>query len=216
MSWRDKAVKKIILFLLIVIQPFPAGAEPVSPAMFQQAAQSFDVPADLIRAIARVESGLSPWTINVEGKGYVFDSKEKAMEKAQEADKSGKSYDSGVMQVNNFWLKKYGIPLEAALDPAANIHLGSWILKQELLRHGETWSAVGAYHSPNTDKSQIYIEKIKNSLAAGPVTTPKKSKTIPKIQYEQAPLVVARRDGDKLIRLATPVNAVSFVQRISN
>jgi len=83
---------------------------------------------------------------------------------ARQAKAEGCSFDSGIMQVNNFWLKKYGIPLEAAFDPLANIYLGSWILKQEIGRHGQTWGAIGAYHSPNESKRRRYAEMVKGAL----------------------------------------------------
>lgn len=120
--------------------------------------------------------------LNIEGQAFFFDSKKEVLAKAKEAWEAGKSFDSGIMQVNNFWLKKYGIPLEAALDPEANVYLGSWILGQEIERHGENWQAVGAYHSPTPTKSQHYANVVKAALERGPITaaTPKsKPKSLP-------------------------------------
>lgn len=144
-------------------------AEQISPMepLFQEAARFWGVPVAWTQAIADVESGHNPWALNIEGKGYQFASKEKALTMAKQADATGRSFDSGIMQVNNFWLKKYGIPLEAAFDPLANIYLGSWILKQEIDRHGQTWEAVGAYHSPNTAKGGKYAEMVKVALSKG-------------------------------------------------
>ena len=189
--------------------------------MFQEAAQTWGVPVTLTRAIARVESGYAPWVINIEGRGYTFVSKEKALEKAHQAQIANRSFDSGVMQVNNFWLKKYDIPLEAALDPGANIFLGSWILKQEIERHGQTWNAVGAYHSPDEARSRRYIELVKAALEKGPVKVVRPTRTVPaavpstklteaRQPAEQSPLVVVRR-GNQLKQAGD----VSFVQRLN-
>jgi len=195
-----------------------AQPSPLAP-MFQDAAQTWGVPMALTQAIARVESGLSPWALNIAGRGFTFDSKEKALEKAQEAQRANQSFDSGVMQVNNFWLRKYGIPLEAAFDPAANIHLGSWILKQEIERHGQNWTAIGAYHSPNDARSRHYVEMVKAALAKGPVKDsprPVRAGLLPakpvQVMPSRAlsPLVVARR-GDQIKQtFDTP-----FVQRLN-
>ena len=142
------------------------NAEQISPMgpFFQEAAQFWGVPVAWTQAIADVESGHNPWALNIEGKGYQFASKEQALAMAKKADGESRSFDSGIMQVNNFWLKKYGIPLEAAFDPLANIYLGSWILKQEIDRRGQTWEAVGAYHSPDEVRGGKYAEMVKEAL----------------------------------------------------
>ena len=224
-------MKRMLVALVLagsVVAP-PARAEQALPlvSMFVEAAHAWGVPAAWTQAIAHVESGLSPWALNIEGKGYRFDSKEKALAKAKEAEAEGRSFDSGVMQVNNFWLKKYGIPLEAALDPLANIYLGSWILKQEIARHGESWNAVGAYHSPNEDRGRRYAEMVKDALGKGPVKVSvravvsnkpveKGKPALEKRQPDYSPLVVARRSGDQVARSGQQqVNAVPFVQRMN-
>lgn len=223
-------MKQLLVALVLAgsVVTAPARAEqlPLVP-MFAEAAHAWGVPAAWTQAIAHVESGLSPWALNIEGKGYRFDSKEKALAKAKEAEAEGRSFDSGVMQVNNFWLKKYGIPLEAALDPLANIYLGSWILKQEIARHGESWNAVGAYHSPNEDRGRRYAEMVKDALGKGPVKVSvrtvassnpvEESKpTLEKRQPDYSPLVVARRSGDQVARSGQrQVTAVPFVQRMN-
>lgn len=223
-------MKQLLVALVLAgsVVTAPARAEqlPLVP-MFVEAAHAWGVPAAWTQAIAHVESGLSPWALNIEGKGYRFDSKEKALAKAKEAEAEGRSFDSGVMQVNNFWLKKYGIPLEAALDPLANIYLGSWILKQEIARHGESWNAVGAYHSPNEDRGRRYAEMVKAALNKEPdkvsvraVATSKPVEegkhVLEKRQPDYSPLVVARREGNQVVKSGQQqVNAVPFVQRLS-
>ncbi|MDR3631428.1 MAG: lytic transglycosylase domain-containing protein [Desulfocapsaceae bacterium] len=213
-------MRKLPVFLFVLLWFSPGFAEivPLNP-MFQEAAETWGIPADLTRAIARVESGLSPWAINIEGQGYTFDSKEKAVQKALEAQAAGLSFDSGVMQVNNAWLSKFGIPLEAAFDPLANIYLGSWILKQEIKRHGPSWKAVGAYHSPDPGKGRRYAEMVRKALDQGPV---KKAgpdqQTVKKPderrQADYAPLVVLRRDRPAISnQIDQPEKLESFVKR---
>lgn len=169
---------KAVLFQAVVLASFflwnPASAESLPP-LFLQAAQAYDVPLEWTQAIARVESRWYPFALNIEGKGYVFQSKEEALVRARQALAEGRSFDSGVMQVNNQWLKKYDIPLEAALDPAANIWLGSWILKKEIERHGRTWSAVAHYHSPDPVRGQHYVELVRAAIERGPVKEKKLS-----------------------------------------
>lgn len=164
-----------LALLFSVWSPAPAavatqpGAE--HAPLFEAAAQEVDVPAELTQAIARVESGGAPYALNVEGRGYFFDNKVDAVAAAEKAAAAGRSFDSGMMQINNWWLKRYGIPLEAVFDPAANILLGSWILRQELDRQGDTWKAVARYHSPNSDRGQHYASLVRRALEKGPVQT---------------------------------------------
>lgn len=169
---------RLLLFALF----FPFGSPAAAPAaqaaahdharLFEAAAQEVDVPPELTQAIARVESGGTPYALNIEGRGYFFDSKAEAVAAAEQAQSLGRSFDSGLMQVNSWWLKRYGIPLEAVFDPAANILLGSWILKQELDRHGDTWKAVARYHSPNSDRGERYARLVRKALEKGPVQSP--------------------------------------------
>jgi len=210
-----------ITFVLLLVPPSLLAEQQSLTPMFEEAAQTWGVPVALTRAIARVESGFSPWAINIEGRSYSFDSKEKALEKGQQAQNANRSFDSGVMQVNSFWLKKYGIPLEAALAPGANIFLGSWILKQEIERHGQTWNAVGAYHSPDEARSRRYIELVKAALGKEPVKVVRPTRPV-RTAVSSTKLTEARQPAEQsplvVVRQGNPVKQagdVSFVQRLN-
>lgn len=136
--------------------------------LFEAPAMELGAPRELTVAIAGIESGLSPWALNIEGRPFRFDSKEKALEKAGEAWAAGRSFDVGLMQVNNWWLRRYGVSLEAALDPAANVYFGSWILRQEIDRRGDLRAAVGAYHSPTPARASHYADQVMEALKQGP------------------------------------------------
>lgn len=218
----------------------PASATPL--AYFEQAASHWGVPLDWTLAIAQVESGHNPWALNIEGRSYFFTSKEAALQAARKARRQGKSFDSGIMQVNNQWLDRYGISLDAALDPEANILLGSWILAKAIEQHGQNWRAVGAYHSPTPARANQYAAQVRAALekepgksqkakssarktspqpsapkspSTSPVPETKKYKKLnPKmIRKDDSPIVVMRRNG------AAPVNTpqiadTSFVRRV--
>lgn len=159
--------------LLLLLWSFSAlaegpGAED-NERHFQNAAVTVGVPVALTQAIAGVESGGSPWALNVAGRGHIHASRDEALAAARRADAAGLSFDSGIMQINNWWLKRYGIPLEAMFDPAANILLGSWILRQELDRAGgDAWTAVARYHSPDANRGRRYADMVRRALERGP------------------------------------------------
>lgn len=114
------------------------------------------IPAELLRAVSHVESGRYlggamnpwPWTINVEGRGYVFKTKQeaiKAVEKFQH--KGAKSIDVGVMQINLKHHPHAFRNLEEAFDPQLNIAYGAKFLKQLFAQHKSWNAAIGHYHS---------------------------------------------------------------------
>ena len=163
-----------ILFLALCLASVPASAEiievdlPPIQELFDEPARELGISKSLAVAIASVESGLKPWVLNIEGQPFRFDSKEKALAMAEEALAAGKSFDVGLMQVNSQWLRRFDIPLEAALDPLANIYFGGWILKQEIARHGDIKSAIGAYHSPTPARASRYADQVMDALERGP------------------------------------------------
>lgn len=171
-----KLVFAVILFFSLC-QPVLAesrdAALPAVAELFAAPCLELGIPCPLTMAIARVESGFHPWSLNIEGRSFRFGNKGEALAKARSALASGRSFDVGLMQVNSWWLKRYGIALEAALDPLANIYLGGWILKSEIDRHKNLRAAIGAYHSPNPDKARRYADVVLAALERGPVKSPK-------------------------------------------
>ena len=188
-----KAALSVLLFLLCV-QPLYAESDmPPFMEFFESTAGELDVPLSVVLAIGRVESGLNPWTLNIEGRSYCFVSKGEALGKAAEANVAGRSFDVGIMQINRWWLDRYGISLEAAFDPLANIYLGCWVFKQELVRHKNLRAAIGAYHSPDPLRANRYANQVMKALARGPVIQPKAGKVArPAIKQAVAPAAPAR------------------------
>ena len=139
----------VLLFLLCAIPAW--GAEKVSPDIFSTPCARYRVPLSLVLAIAHVESRLHPWAVNVAGRSYSPSSREEALLIIGKARERGLSHDIGLMQINNWWLKRLGISPETAIEPGNNALIGVWILAREIQRHGLTWRAVARYHTPATD-----------------------------------------------------------------
>ncbi len=101
-------------------------------ACWDDAAQRYGVSADLLYAMARVESNLNFKAVN-----------------RSHIQRTG-SYDIGLMQVNSSHLStlsRYGIKEVDLFNPCTNIQVGAWLLADLFSRHGETWDAVGAYNA---------------------------------------------------------------------
>lgn len=118
------------------------------------------VPQELIQAIARHESAMNPFAVNVAGKSYQPSSLDEALVIIAAAQAAGDSFDVGLMQINNWWIQKFNIPVELLLDAEINTQWGTWILAQEIERHGFNWVAVGKYHSPDLERGRQYAWRI--------------------------------------------------------
>lgn len=111
---------------------------------FVSAGDMYSINPDLLWTIAKVESNFNPRAINYNKNG---------------------SYDYGIMQINSFWYKHLGHDRWMALaDPCYNVHVGAWILKQCINKHGYSWSAVGCYNASTEAKRNSYAWKIYKEL----------------------------------------------------
>jgi lysozyme-related protein Hpa2 len=110
---------------------------------FDDAAQYQNVSARILRAIAWVES---------RGRGD-----------AMHVNHNG-SVDYGIMQINSIHLRtlgQYGISAKQLMSPCVNIYVAAWHLKAMVRKYGNTWTAVGAYHSESPAERERYIRSIR-------------------------------------------------------
>lgn len=155
--------------------------------------REYGIPVHLLAAIASTESGrynkelgLSlpwPWTINVDGKGYFFDTKEEAIAAVRDLQARGyQSIDVGCMQVNLHHHPNAFSNLEQAFDPAYNVAYAAYFLKQNFQDEGSWRKATADYHSRSPIFGEPYAHlvfsawgRIINKIAdarAGRLTAP--------------------------------------------
>lgn len=133
---------KFWALLILVTSAF--GAQ--GAVCFDEAAQRYNVPVALLKAISTVESGGNVRARNVNENGTV---------------------DIGHMQINSWWLPvlaKYGIDEKSLSDPCINTNIGAWILAHNIARYGLTWQAVGAYNAVSSSKRDVYARKVAFAL----------------------------------------------------
>lgn len=170
-------MRGLLLLMAVAAQahadPAPYGPPAPSPYMQCEAAIAAatrppaKVPATLLPAIARVESGRLdpvagrvrpwPWTINVEGIGSFFPTKEEAVAAVQALQARGtRSIDIGCMQVNLMHHPKAFTDLDTAFDPGSNARYAVQFLSA-LYQQTKDWNlATAMYHSQTPDRGEEY------------------------------------------------------------
>lgn len=161
---KEKTVAALTLLVLVFFMAVPFAA-----------ARAQEPPPTLLEAIARQESGLNPLAVNVAGTSHRPATRQEAERIIRQALAEGKSFDVGLMQVNSWWMRLYGIDPASLLDPTVNKAWGRWILEQEIARHGLTWKAVGKYHSPDQERGRRYAWRVYRHYAGQSASIPKEA-----------------------------------------
>jgi soluble lytic murein transglycosylase-like protein len=77
------------------------------------------------------------------------------------------STDYGVMQINSSHLPtlaQYGISQDTLMQPCKNVYIAAWHLRHEMNKYGNTWEAVGAYHSETPALRDEYARQISQTI----------------------------------------------------
>jgi len=135
--------------------------------------EKYGIKNHLLETIASVESGIFdneknkfvswPWSVNVNGKGYRFKTKEEAIQKVKDLQAEGfRSIDVGCMQIS---LKFHGDSFESvedAMSPEKNVEYSAQFLRKLYDRRGSWQSAAMAYHSKILSHAQKYKNRLVN------------------------------------------------------
>ncbi|WP_413187720.1 lytic transglycosylase domain-containing protein [Paraburkholderia sacchari] len=118
------------------------ASAPARADCFDEAARYQKVNPLILRAIAWQESHNTPDALNRNTNGSV---------------------DYGVMQINSIHLPalaRYGISSSTLMQPCKNVYIAAWHLRQKMNKYGNTWAAVGAYHSETPALRDRYAQQI--------------------------------------------------------
>jgi len=134
---RQNSMKNISVLILNLI--FSACAK---GDCFDDAASWQGVHPGVLRAISLRENARCDATVHINRNGTV---------------------DIGCMQINSIHLPElanYGISARELMDSCINIFVGAHHYKKMVLKYGNTWKAVGAYHSETPERRDAYAKSV--------------------------------------------------------
>lgn len=156
-------IRGALLGLLVGFAPVAAAsstaADEVIPSAYMLIASAAGIPSTVLYAVASQESNRKindqvyrpwPWTLNVAGKGYYYETQEAACRALHIAlaAHNPKRVDVGIAQINLGWNPDiFSTPCEG-LDPYRNLQAASRLLRQHYESSGSWTVATGLYHYP--------------------------------------------------------------------
>ena len=140
---------------------------------FDEAANYQKVNPLILRAIAWQESHNRPSAVHKNANG---------------------STDYGVMQINSVHLPvlaQYGISRRTLMQPCKNVYIAAWHLRRQMNKYGNTWAAVGAYHSETPALRDEYARQIVAILRQWTLMPPEKRRARASFTDRQANMLYA-------------------------
>lgn len=164
--------------LLLLAMPATTLGQPFCETAIAAAERSAALPPGLLAAIASRESSRPeplgggrtpwPWTINAEGIGRFFASKEDAIRAVHDLSRRGvRSIDVGCLQVNLLHHPHAFASLAEAFDPTANAAYAARYLTALFFETGNWLAAAAAYHSHTPALAAPYRQAVLALWAGG-------------------------------------------------
>ena len=162
------------LAVAVIIASAAVHAEPMLPEVVCASAAAaaelkFGLPAGLLLAIGKIESGRAsslgrmpwPWSINAEGADLISNSAEGSIAQVRALQARGvRSIDAGCFQINLQYHPQAFTSLEQAFDPVANARYAAEFLTSLHQRSGDWGAAVASYHSATPWRGEGYRQLV--------------------------------------------------------
>jgi len=175
--WRERqAFASALVPIIAALVSARAGADCIDDA-----AAHHRVNALVLRAIGWQESRLDPQARNSNRNGTV---------------------DIGAFQINSVHLPvlaRHGVDRATLADACVSAYVGAWHYAQQMSAFGNTWAAVGAYHSRQPERAAAYANGVAaqlmrwGAMARGPLPYPAASAATSLSAASAAPVVAPFR-----------------------
>lgn len=197
----------LALILATIPTAFARAASPseICERTAEQVALETGVPVSVLKAISLNETGRKsqgrftpwPWTVNMEGAGHWFDTRDEALRYVfQEYKRGARSFDIGCFQINYKWHGHQFRSIEEMFEPLANARYAARFLADLHVETGDWSKAAGAYHSRTEQHATRYAarferfrSKIRNEDAPGSETSTGHADAVavPEAKYSSIP-----------------------------
>ncbi|OWU78148.1 hypothetical protein [Phaeobacter sp. 22II1-1F12B] len=133
----------------------------------------YGIPNNILLGIGLQEAGIRregsltvwPWSVNAEGEGRIFASREAANDWVQQRRAEGvQSIDVGCLQVNLHWHPEAFSHALEGFDPAVNVDYAARFLKSLYRKTGDWEIAAGSYHSFTPERREIYLSSLRQNV----------------------------------------------------
>ena len=178
-----RPVLVLVAALAVMLTPVPAAATASppgsTPALCLDAARAaaarHGIPAGMMHAITLVETrrrvgsltGPWPWTLNIAGQGYWYDTRAEALAHAEREVEGGRrSLDLGCFQLNTRWHGENFNALDDMFEPALAADYAARFLGRLFAETGDWMRAAGLYHSRTPDRARRYRGLVGRALAS--------------------------------------------------
>ena len=129
--------------------------------LIANAEKKHQIPSGLLAAIAKTESGMKAYALNVGGRSMFLESISTAQEVLEDKLNAGlTNIDIGVMQLNYRWHAGEFDSLAQMLTPESNINYAAKLLGSLYTQHGTWHKAVRYYHSATPEHHRKYSRKV--------------------------------------------------------
>lgn len=226
-STQMRQVFAAIAFILVIAVPYSASAKidrRAGASICEQAALAVSkesgVPLGVLRAISLTETGRKnsegflpwPWTVNMEGAGKWFDTRDEAQAFVDKHFARGaRSFDVGCFQINYRWHGHAFQSIEEMFDPIANARYAASFLGELYREFGDWTKAAGAYHSRTPKFAKKYAARFERIRSRLPENPPVDLVTAETPQPTEPVAIIARVNRFPLLQQGAPATRGSLV-----
>jgi len=150
-----------IIISFVLANTVQAATKPELLEIISNAEKEHNIPKGLLLAVAKTESNLEAYALNISGRPHFFKDKNIASQTIRRAlDEGITNIDIGAAQINYKWHGDKFSSIEDMLSPEVNIQYAAKLLAKLKQQHGNWHKAIRIYHSSNLKYHRQYSRRV--------------------------------------------------------